>query len=89
MAGVAGAAADAEDEQPSAAFAHAGEFIGAFFNGVGVQLRGDLLDFVEKLFGKAHGNANYEFRMMNVKAVIIGGFKRVSSSAKPAGEPIS
>jgi hypothetical protein len=55
MAGIARAAADAENEQPPAAFAHAREFIGAFFNGVGVQLGGDLLDFVEELFGKTHG----------------------------------
>ena len=74
MAGVGRAAADAEDEQPSAAFAHAGQFVGAFFNRVGVQLRRDLLDLGQKLFCKAHGDFDCS---------------SVSSSAKPAGEPIS
>ena len=55
VAGVGRAAADAEDEQPSAALAHARQFGHGFFDGVGVQLGDELLDFVEELFGKAHG----------------------------------
>ncbi len=55
MAGVGRAAADAEDEEPSAALAHAGEFVGAFFNRVGIQLRGDLLNLDQELFGETHG----------------------------------
>ena len=74
VAGIAGAAADAENEQPPAAFAHAREFIGAFFNGIGVQLGGDLLDFVEKLLGETHNDFDCSSD---------------SSSAKPAGDPIS
>ena len=54
MAGVARAAADTEDEQAAAAFADGGKFVRAFFNGGFVELRRDLLDFGEKLFGKAH-----------------------------------
>jgi len=55
VAGVAGAAADAEDEQATAALADGGEFFGAFFDGGLIELRRDLLDLGKKLFGKAHG----------------------------------
>src|SRR5208282_2173072 len=55
VAGVGRAAADTEDEQPSAALAHASQFGHGFLNGVGVQLGDELLDFVEELFGKTHG----------------------------------
>ncbi len=74
MSGITRAAADTEDEQSSAAFAHPRQFIGGLFNRIGVQLGDNLLDFIEELFGKAHGafDCNSD-----------------SSSAKPAGEPIS
>jgi hypothetical protein len=54
MPGVTGSAAYAQDKQPPTPLADFSEFIGAFFNRVGVQLRGDLLDFSQKLLGKIH-----------------------------------
>src|ERR1035437_7250279 len=74
MCGVASTAANANNEQPSAARLDGSEFGGAFLNGGFVELRRDLLDFSQKLFGKAHG----DFDCSND-----------SSSAKPAGETIS
>lgn len=55
VAGVGRAAADAEDEQPSAALAHARQFGHGFFDGVRVEFGDKFLDFVEELFGKTHG----------------------------------
>src|SRR5579859_984789 len=74
MTRVARAAANPKDEQPPAALPHACQFIGGLFNGVNVQLRDNLLDFIKELFGKAHGDFDCSSD---------------SSSAKPAGEPIS
>jgi hypothetical protein len=54
VAGVAGAAADAQDEQAPAAVADFGQFLGAFFDGIRVEAGDDLLDFGEKIFGKTH-----------------------------------
>ena len=74
MTGIARAAANAEDEQPSTALADGSEFVRTFFNRVRVELRGDLLDFRQKFFCKAHVGFDCN---------------SVSNSAKPAGEPIS
>jgi hypothetical protein len=54
MAGVGRAAADAEDEEPAAALAHTGEFVGALFDRSFVQLFDNLPDLVEKLPGECH-----------------------------------
>ena len=56
MAGIARAAPDAENEQPSATLTNGGQFAGAFLNRCFVELRRNLLDFRQKLFGKAHGD---------------------------------
>ena len=74
MTSIACAAADAEDEQTSAAITDGREFVGAFFNGRFVELRRDLLDLGEELFRKAH---------------VFLDCSNASNSAKPAGDPIS
>ena len=54
MTGVAGTAADTEDEKTAATIANGGEFVRTFFNGSFVELRRDLLDLGEKLFRETH-----------------------------------
>ena len=54
MARIARAAADAEDEQASAALAHPGQFVGDTFNRGRIEARRHLLDFFQKFLGKAH-----------------------------------
>src|SRR5512134_3642594 len=56
MGGVGGAAPDAKNEQPASAFANLGQFIDGAFNGGGIELGGERLDFAEVMLGKAHNH---------------------------------